>query len=108
MTCAVFLLYNTAMAALRIGTCSWEYGSWVGLAYTTKDKAAYLREYAEHYDTVEVDQWFWSLFGRDRDLDSLRDMLHDLRNRKVTTYLNVNNHYGGSAPLTIGRIRTRL
>jgi uncharacterized protein YecE (DUF72 family) len=54
------------MAALRIGTCSWKYDSWVGPVYSQKDRAGYLREYAEHYDTVEVDQWFWSLFGRDK------------------------------------------
>lgn len=54
------------MAALRIGTCSWKYDSWLGLVYSRKDKASYLREYAKRYDTVEVDQWFWSLFGKDR------------------------------------------
>jgi uncharacterized protein YecE (DUF72 family) len=54
------------MAALRIGTCSWKFDSWVGLVYSEKDRAGYLREYARRYDTVEVDQWFWSLFGRDK------------------------------------------
>ncbi len=35
-------------------------------AETEKDQtpsASYLVEYARQYDTVEVDQWFWSLFG---------------------------------------------
>lgn len=54
------------MAALRIGTCSWKFDSWTGLVYSERAKSNYLREYAEHYDTVEVDQWFWSLFGRDK------------------------------------------
>jgi uncharacterized protein YecE (DUF72 family) len=54
------------MASLRIGTCSWKFDSWVGLVYAGKDKSAYLREYAERYDTVEIDQWFWSLFGGDK------------------------------------------
>jgi uncharacterized protein YecE (DUF72 family) len=45
---------------------------------------------------------------RDEELDSLKKMLKHLRERKVTTYLNVNNHYEGSAPLTIDRIRARL
>ncbi len=47
---------------LRIGTCSWKYDSWVGLVYSDRDKANYLKEYAVKYNTVEVDQWFWSLF----------------------------------------------
>lgn len=50
---------------LRVGTCSWKYDSWKGLIYQ-KDKAYrpldYLPDYARRLDTVEVDQWFWSLF----------------------------------------------
>ncbi len=51
------------MAQLRIGTCSWKYPSWEGLVYSARGGISYLEEYARHYDTVEVDQWFWSLFG---------------------------------------------
>jgi uncharacterized protein YecE (DUF72 family) len=51
------------MATLRIGTCSWKYPSWEGLVYKHARGTDYLREYATHYNTVEVDQWFWSLFG---------------------------------------------
>lgn len=47
---------------LRIGTCSWKYDSWKGLVYP-QDVSNYLSEYAKHYTLVEVDQWFWSLFG---------------------------------------------
>lgn len=50
---------------LRIGTCSWKYDSWKGLYYDSKRKYRaddYLHDYAEHLDSVEVDQWFWSLF----------------------------------------------
>jgi uncharacterized protein YecE (DUF72 family) len=53
------------MARLRIGTCSWKYPSWHGLVYSAPKGINYLEEYARHYDTVEVDQWFWSLFGED-------------------------------------------
>jgi uncharacterized protein YecE (DUF72 family) len=49
---------------LRIGTCSWNYPEWqeIGI-YSTKQVRHYdyLPEYAEHFNTVEVDQWFWSL-----------------------------------------------
>jgi uncharacterized protein YecE (DUF72 family) len=50
---------------LRIGTCSWKFDSWKGLFYDT-DKSYrpddYLADYARHLDSVEIDQWFWSLF----------------------------------------------
>jgi uncharacterized protein YecE (DUF72 family) len=50
------------MAVLRIGTCSWKFPSWQGLVYTQARGINYLAEYAIKYDTVEVDQWFWSRF----------------------------------------------
>jgi len=50
------------MAQLKIGTCSWKYESWKNIVYPDKPKINYLAEYAKKYDTVEVDQWFWSLF----------------------------------------------
>ena len=53
------------MAGMRIGTCSWKYPSWHGLIYSAPKGINYLEKYSHHYDTVEVDQWFWSLFGED-------------------------------------------
>lgn len=50
------------MTGLRIGTCSWKYDSWRGIVYSAKSKINYLEEYSAKYNTVEVDQWFWSLF----------------------------------------------
>lgn len=50
------------MSKLRIGTCSWKYDSWKGLVYPDKEKINFLEEYSKHFNTVEVDQWFWSLF----------------------------------------------
>lgn len=50
---------------LRVGTCSWKYDSWKGLVYEADRKYLaddYLVDYSRHFDTVEVDQWFWSLF----------------------------------------------
>jgi len=49
---------------LRLGTCSWKYDSWKGLVYDpdrTYGAYDYLEDYARYYNTVEVDQWFWSL-----------------------------------------------
>jgi uncharacterized protein YecE (DUF72 family) len=48
---------------LHIGTCSWKYDSWRGLVYSEAPHPDYLAEYAQKYDCVEIDQWFWSLFG---------------------------------------------
>lgn len=50
------------MSILRFGTCSWKYESWIGIVYTTSSSKNYLNEYSKKFDTVEVDQWFWSLF----------------------------------------------
>ncbi|MBN2346417.1 MAG: DUF72 domain-containing protein [Candidatus Aminicenantes bacterium] len=50
------------MGELRIGTCSWKYYSWRGIVYPQEGEYDYLEEYAQRFDTVEIDQWFWSLF----------------------------------------------
>ncbi|MBN1292354.1 MAG: DUF72 domain-containing protein [Candidatus Latescibacteria bacterium] len=46
---------------IKIGTCSWNYDSWVGLVYTKRcnRSAEYLTEYAKHFSTVEIDSWFY-------------------------------------------------
>ncbi len=54
------------MSFIRIGTCSWKYNSWQGIIYPFEEKFNYLREYSKHYNTVEIDQWFWSLHGLDK------------------------------------------
>ena len=54
------------MEHLRIGTCSWKYPSWKGLVYSAEKKINFLEEFSRRYDTVEIDQWFWSLFGEDK------------------------------------------
>lgn len=50
------------MTQIRIGSCSWKYPSWQGLVYSAPKGINYLEEYARQYPTVEIDQWFWSLF----------------------------------------------
>jgi uncharacterized protein YecE (DUF72 family) len=50
---------------LRIGTCSWKFDSWKGLYYDPGKiyrPDDYLPDYARHLNSVEIDQWFWSLF----------------------------------------------
>jgi len=60
---------------IHFGTCSWKYDSWRGIIYPESDKFNYLEEYAKHYDTVEIDQWFWSLFGEKIKLPSRKDVI---------------------------------
>ncbi len=54
------------MAEIRIGTCSWKYDSWRGIVYPESGEYDPLPEYARHFDTVEIDQWFWSLFETEK------------------------------------------
>jgi uncharacterized protein YecE (DUF72 family) len=51
--------------SLRLGTCSWKFDSWKGLYYEPGKNYRpddYLLDYARHLNSVEIDQWFWSLF----------------------------------------------
>ncbi len=54
------------MPELRIGTCSWKYESWKGIVYSENVGRDFLPEYSKKFNTVEIDQWFWSLHGPGR------------------------------------------
>lgn len=56
---------NATKSSLHTGTCSWKYDSWRGIIYSDLKQINYLREYSRHFSTVEIDQWFWSLFTGD-------------------------------------------
>lgn len=51
------------MKKLKIGTCSWNYDSWMGIVYSNKWKtsASYLIEYSKHYKSAEIDSWFYDM-----------------------------------------------
>jgi len=62
---------------LRLGTSSWKYDSWKGLIYKSGRSyrpADYLADYAKVLDSVEIDQWFWSLFPGGARLPEPRDV----------------------------------
>lgn len=67
-TISVYEVCKDLKNRLHIGTCSWNYPEWqeIGI-YSAKQKRHYdyLPEYAEHFNTAEVDQWFWSLDSPD-------------------------------------------
>ena len=58
---AYYCLLALAMLNVHMGTCSWKYESWENLIYQKGSNDSYLKQYALQYDTVEIDQWFWSL-----------------------------------------------
>jgi uncharacterized protein YecE (DUF72 family) len=51
------------MKKLKIGTCSWNYESWMGIVYSNKWKtsASYLIEYSKHYKSAEIDSWYYGM-----------------------------------------------
>jgi len=67
------------MANLKIGTCSWNYESWVGLVYSkpSRTAAAYLQEYSRRFRTAEVDSWFHALPNRHDVLEYLSNVDDD-------------------------------
>ncbi len=64
------------MEGIKLGTCSWNYPSWVPLVYsrTRKRAAEYLGEYAGHFDTVETDSWFYKIPGPQEARDYLAEV----------------------------------
>lgn len=49
---------------LYIGTCSWKYPEWsIFPDGIDKKKFNFLENYSKHFNSVEIDQWFWSLFA---------------------------------------------
>jgi uncharacterized protein YecE (DUF72 family) len=66
------------MIQLKIGTCSWNYDSWIGLVYTkgSSTSAGYLKEYASKYRTVEIDSWFYK-FPSGKDVQAYLSNVDD-------------------------------
>jgi uncharacterized protein YecE (DUF72 family) len=52
--------------------------------------------------------WNQIVAPKDEELSDIVEMIEDLLTQGVDVYLNVNNHYEGSAPLTIDRIQALL
>lgn len=57
----------------RIGTCSWSTRDWIGKIYSPGTaQADYIREYAQHFDTVEIDATFYGT-PRQSTIEGWRD-----------------------------------
>ncbi len=55
-------------------------------------------------ETRSGGEWNKIIDPKDDELMLLLEMINELLERKVDVYLNINNHYEGSAPLTIAKI----
>jgi uncharacterized protein YecE (DUF72 family) len=42
---------------------------------------------------------------KDKDLTEIANMIQEIAAKNIQTYVNVNNHYEGSAPLTIDKLQ---
>ncbi len=72
---------------LRLGTCSWKYDSWKGIVYFGTNKKNYLREYSHKFNTVEIDQWFWSLFSPAKVVLPQKKVVEEYRNSVPANFL---------------------
>lgn len=72
---------------LRFGTCSWKYDSWKGIVYSSTNSKNYLKEYSEKFNTVEIDQWFWSLFPPSKVVLPQKKIVEDYRESVPADFL---------------------
>ena len=49
--------------------------------------------------------WDKILEPKDKELQDIAEIVRDLLDRKMDVYVNMNNHYEGSAPLSIKRLQ---
>jgi len=59
-------------------------------------------------EKIAKDDWNKIYIDRQKEINLIVDMIKDLNNKKVDLFVNVNNHFEGSAPLTIERIKNAL
>jgi uncharacterized protein YecE (DUF72 family) len=59
-------------------------------------------------EKIANDNWNRIYIDRVKEISSIVQMIKELENNEVDLFVNVNNHFEGSAPLTIERIRNAL
>ena len=55
-------------------------------------------------EKIANDNWNQIYINRDTEIKSIVEMIKELQNNEVDLFINVNNHFEGSAPLTIKKI----
>jgi uncharacterized protein YecE (DUF72 family) len=58
-------------------------------------------------EALTGESWNRIVAPRDEELSRIAAMVNDMRSHGLTVFINVNNHYEGSAPLTIERLLER-
>jgi uncharacterized protein YecE (DUF72 family) len=59
-------------------------------------------------EKIANDNWNQIYINRDVEIKSIVEMIKELQSNEVDLFVNVNNHFEGSAPLTIQKIKTNL
>mgnify|MGYP003508151185 FL=1 len=75
------------MSTIRFGTCSWKYESWKGIIYPESEMFNYLKEYSNNFNTVEIDQWFWSLYAPSKVLLPQQETVIEYKNSVTKDFL---------------------
>ena len=86
--------------SIKFDTCNWKYDSWKNIVYS-ENVEHHLAEYSKHYNIVEIDQWFWSLFVAKTVLpkpdvleEYVRSVLKEFRfSIKVPNSITLTHHY---------------
>ncbi|MCK7524756.1 MAG: hypothetical protein MZV64_47695 [Ignavibacteriales bacterium] len=56
-------------------------------------------------EKISNENWNQIYIDRTEELEKLSNLFHTLLIRKMDLFINVNNHYEGSAPLTIQKLK---
>ena len=75
------------MCTIRFGTCSRKYDSWKGVIYPKLDSFNYLHEYSKFFNTVEIDQWFWSLYSATKVILPQKTVVKDYKDSVPNDFL---------------------
>jgi len=59
-------------------------------------------------EKIAGDNWNQIYINRDNEIKLIVEMIQELQSNEVDLFINVNNHFEGSAPLTIEKIKTNL
>jgi len=79
--------------------------------YIEESETVVIRLHGPNRKKIEKEasgNWSRIIEPKDVELKDIASMIEKIQSKGANIYLNVNNHYEGSAPLTIGRIQNLL
>ncbi|MCZ7612656.1 MAG: DUF72 domain-containing protein [Ignavibacteriaceae bacterium] len=59
-------------------------------------------------EEIANNNWSQIYINRDKEILSIAEMIRDLQKNEIDLFVNVNNHFEGSAPITINKIKEQL